>query len=818
MIALFLLLIAAFAAEVRVITPDGDPVPGRTTRVHVAAVDDAGAPLQGVSLAAERGTVRPDEDGEAAPGVTPWLWTPPPDPGPVVLRVTTPGATVPVSLTVRPLPALDLGVPGRIDSPSGAPVLLRLATADRPPPEDLQVFTSERAEVVVEETGSALEVRITPTGQGARVLLVALSDRRRDTRPQQVLVRLVDRPTLAFEVEPGASLRVKVGGRTYGPFKADSEGNVRAVIEQRPGERSAEILVADELGNELSTPYVLSAVQEPGLLISASRPPRPARLVPDLLVSATTADGRPWTGASPRCQVPGGVGEVPLTPIDDGLWRVSALGSPRFEGGSVRLACKLLDASRDLRLLPVAGVPAAVDLRVGPETLSLDFPVAEVTVHLLDGGGERLSADRVQVSAERGAVRMEPPDGGSRRGEYRAGNEAMILGSDRVVARWSRSTGQGRVADVVVAHGAVPTLGAVRVHGRAVDPDGGPLVGAPITLVAGEASVDGITDAAGWFSAELDPGSDLAPVVIGARSAGHEALRVAVRGTPPRGGGPGQPDLVDVVRVTLTSGRTSTIEVSTDTPVLYLQPGASVPVRVELFDRGGQPVNGETPTLSVDHGRIGAPRPLPGGGYIATYTPEPDAVPREVTITARAGSGSAVGTVVLRLTPPPVRVAIGASVGGITNLSGLNSLYVSIDADVRLPVDPFFLRIGLSGYSGSRTVVSSLGTSLNRITPFPVTLATLYRPHRGRVPLWLGLGAQVAPYYATSVFNGTPLPARQGALGPGLTAIFGAGYRLGPYELMGEFRPSLISGSSRSGLVGQLGGLSLVLGFRAVID
>ena len=45
MIALFLLLIAAFAAEVRVITPDGDPVPGRTTRVHVAAVDDAGAPL-----------------------------------------------------------------------------------------------------------------------------------------------------------------------------------------------------------------------------------------------------------------------------------------------------------------------------------------------------------------------------------------------------------------------------------------------------------------------------------------------------------------------------------------------------------------------------------------------------------------------------------------------------------------------------------------------------------------------------------------------------------------------------------------------------
>jgi len=819
-IAWLLVLGLALGAEIRVVTPDGDAQPGRPTRVHVAAVDDAGAPLSGVQLVAERGSVRADTDPQAGPGVSAWLWTPPPDAGTVVLRASVGEQVVPVELPVRPLPDLDLGVSGRLDAPSSGPVLLRLTAPDRPPPDDLRVHTSEDARVQVTETGEALEVRILPQGQGARVLLVTLADARRSARPQPVLVRLIDRPTLRFDVEPGARLRVRVGRRTYGPFRADSQGTVRASIEQRPGERTAEILVSDELGNELSTPYVLSAVQSPALLLTARGRPRAGDLPPDVLVRASTADARPWTGSDPQCRVPGGSGEVPLTRLEPGLWRISAAGPPRMAGDTLRLSCQLREARRELRLRPPAGVPVGLDLRVGPETISLDFPVAEVTAHLLDGTGERLSADRVEVLAEHGSVRLEPPDGGSRRGEYRASNQAMALGTDRIIARWSRLPGQGRPAGVQVAHGAVPTVGTVRVHGRAVDLQERPLVGVPITLslLGQEGTVQGVTGEEGWFSADLQTPADLGPAVIQARVPGHLARRMALRGTPPRGGGPGLPDLTDAVRVTLTSGRTSTIEVRLDTPVLYLQPDATVTVQIELFDRGGQPVMGEVPSLSVDAGTIGAPRPSTGGGYVATYTPDPDAVPRDVTITARAGSGKAVGSARLRLTPPPVRAALGVAVGGTTNFGRLVSPYLSLDADLRLPIDPFFLRIGVAGYGTARTVETTYGTSRNRITLFPVTLAALYRPHRGRVPIWIGLGAQIAPYYTSVVFDGAPLPARQGALGPGLTAIFGIGRRIGPYEAIAELRPTLISGSSDAGVSGQLGGVSLVLGFRAVID
>lgn len=817
--ALLLLMTASSARALDVVltTPDGDAVPGRPTRLHVAAIDDDGQPVRDLSVLAERGTVQPDAEPDLPPGVTGWLWTPG-GPGDTRIEVAAGGASKAFQLPVRPLPDLDLGVPGRLESPAGAPVLLRLTDPGRPGPDDLVISTSEPSDVDVRETGDALELRLRPEGQGARVLLVTLSDRRRPTRPQLVRVRIVDRPTLAFDVEPGARLTVRIGSRSYGPFEADPEGRVRASVEQRPGERSAEIVVTDDLGNTLITPYVLSAIAAPPMVVATLGDPLPGGRPPDVIVHATTVDGRAWTGRAPECRVPGGAEPLPALRLVPGVWRVAGVGPARLTSDSLRLSCTLRDSRIDMRRRAPPGIPVALDLRVGPDPISLDFPVAEVTAHLVDAAGERISADAVQVSAERGAVRLEAPSGGSRRGEYRAGSQALVEGSDRVVATWSRPLGEGRAAGVQVGHGVVPVVGLLRVQGRAVDARGRPLPGAPVVLRAGASEWSGVADDRGWATAELPIPEGLLPMVVEARSGPWVARRLAPRSSPARGPGPGRPDLVDTVQITLTTGRAASIEIRTDDPVLYLRPGASMPVRIQVLDRGGQPIPNEVPALTVDHGRVGVPRPHPDGGFEAVYTPPPDASPRDVTLTARAGSGTATGAARLRLAAPPLRTAAGLGLGVISNLRRLTSPYLMLHVERRTFVDAVTFRGGVAVYGGAATVESDVATQRSRITLFPIQASALYRPQMGRWQLWGGATLQLVPYFTTRVQDEARLPALQGVLPPGVGLVLGVGRRIRGGEVMIELQPVFQFGAPSSGFTGQLGGLSSYLGYRAVFD
>lgn len=808
------LLGLALAAEVEITAPAGPVRPARPAVLEVVAVDDTGVVLSGVHLEAPDGggTLRAPVEGG------PWLWTPPPVPGVVTLRVVGDGVDERVPVPVEAPPAPVWQAPDRVVGSTQRPVRFRLE-GDVPPVEALAVSTSEAARVDLHEVEGRIEVEVAPDGGGgARAVVVALRDLRSDTAPELTVLRLVDRPVLSFELEAGARLTVRVGDRSYGPVVSDGQGPVRVPIEQRPGELQAELVVSDDLGNELVTPYVLSARSEPSLVLVPPRPSWPGELPPDVLVVGVRPDGRLWRGADPRCQAVA-LGDVPVERLEDGVYRVAVPPRP-FGAGESRIRCQLGQSVASTRL-ELPSVPTAIDLRVWPDEVTTDFPVAEVTAHVIDAAGDRLDVDGLRVTADRGTVTIEPGAAGSVRGEYRGGAEAIREGSDAVRARFVPPATNGWPVRVEVSHGSVPRTGAVRVHARARDRRGVPLVGVPLVLRAADATARVVTGVDGWASADLDPGAGVEPVEVAARTVGLEARRVAARGSRSAGPAPGDPDLSASSVVLLTTGRVSSLLVEPDTPVLYLTPGARVIVRVYLYDRAENLVSDELPVLSAEHGSLGPPRLREDGGFDVEYTPPPDGVARTVSIVARASAGSAEAVTRLRLEPRPVVAAIGLSAGTISNLGGITSALFSVDGDVRLPAlnGQLVVRLGVGGYTTARESEIDLGIERKRLTLVPVTAAGLVRQDRGRWAGWVGGGVVVAPYAASRTFGDAPAARAAGVLPPGFTGVVGGGRRIGGGELAIELRGTFLSSpGGGTGYTGQVGGLAGVLGYRLVID
>lgn len=809
-----LLGMLAGAADLHLVAVDGEVRPGRATRIEALVLDGDGAAVPAAVPRPDAGAFRVEERDDLPADVISVLWTPPARAGRVRWSVDRSDAEAFIDVSERP--AASWTVPRRVDVFEGQAIRVPLVGEGVPASGDTATFASEPVQVELADDASAVVLR--PEGTGARVVLVAIHDLARDHLPRIVPVRIIERATLSFDLEAGATLQVRVGSRTYGPFVSDGTGPVRARIEQYPGEQQAELVVADDLGNVLVTPYVLAARADPALTVITAGTAWPGALAPELLVAAATADGRAWTGTAPTCRGPD-AGEMPLIPVEPGLWRVAQ--SPRaMGGGDVRVDCRLRGTTATHRVPAPLGIPVSVDLRVYPDEMSTDFPVAEVIAHVLDAAGERLSADALSVRAETGAVTLRPGEGGSRRGEYRGGPEAVRDGRDVLQASLVLPPGSGSPATVQIAHGAVPRGGPIRVHGRALDAAGRPVAGVAVRLAAGAASAEVISGSDGWASAVLDPGEVAAvplTVAVGARSI--RALRR--RGTLPWGGGPGLPDLIGRKTVRLTAGRVSTLSVGTDTPVLYATPGARLDVTVTLYDRGQNLVTDEIPLLSVSEGAIGPPRLMPDGSYRAEYVPTPDTRGGVVTIVARAPTGSASATCRLRLELRPVRAAIGLSAGVVSNLGGITSFMPSVDADIRLPAlsDQLMLRVGVAGFTASRDVDTVSGLNVKRLTLLPITVGALVRQDRGQSAGWLGLGATVAPYQAGERFDDDRFPVRTGVLPPGFTAIAGGARRIRGGEVLLEVRGTFLSAPGGDvGFTGQVGGLAALLGYRLVID
>ena len=102
-----------------------------------------------------------------------------------------------------------------------------------------------------------------------RVVPVFVHDERHPTRMPVVLpVRLFARPSIPVTTEPGATVRMSVGARTYGPKTAGEDGRVRFDVRVEPGDREAIVELEDGLGNKQTSTIQIGGVQGSTLALS----------------------------------------------------------------------------------------------------------------------------------------------------------------------------------------------------------------------------------------------------------------------------------------------------------------------------------------------------------------------------------------------------------------------------------------------------------------------------------------------------------------------------------------------------------------------
>jgi hypothetical protein len=830
-ITLLLLAPTGALADVTLVVPDGVLVPGRPNRLLVVLHRDGQAITEALpAVAADHGRVELAQ-GRIRDGVYSYLYLAPADAsGSVNFTIGTGSGgikRVRVPLARLPLPVLE--GPAQIEVMAGEGATLQATfTGDDPPaPEEVVAHLSEGTVVEVALDGEGnltVRAQLGPE-RYPRVALLGVHDLRYpDHPPAWVPVRVIGRPRIPVRTEPGASVTLSVGRRSYGPFVADERGVAMASIAAWPGEETATVAITDPSGNVQHSTLNLTRENQP-LLDHMAAPARPGAGAPMAPVYLAALDpyGRPWLGASPRCTIsPEGGGEI----VPHGPGRYVLVPVPPQDEAflDLRVDCSIPDsmASTHARLPMGEGIPDHLLLRLYPSALSADFPVAQVQVLLEDRLGERIDASEVEVGAKLGSVSVDRVEGGALRGEYN-GAEAGGVGADLVWARFQRPAGSGPVSLVRVGHGAprdVAGTTVLPVHGRALDARGRPLEGVALTLSLGERSTIAYTDARGWASAELEAPSG-AMSVLECRYRDRRAREPYLPSSP---GGPldlGLPDLRAEVEVPITAGRVREVFIDTMPAVLHSGPSAVARVRVRLVDRHGNAVTDETIRVTADVGEVGALRVTADGTYEAWYRPPPELRAGTVQLKAHSQEGAVVGATKLELLPKPLSKAATLSLGALSNLGGIHSPLLELNVEARLFEEPgwVLLRGSLGYYYDRQVVLDELtGEEISFYTSFfPATLAASMRHERGLSSFSIGAGLVLLTYSTESRFGDSPGTAGMGLGGPGLSLHSGIARRIGIGELCLEGRYILVS--TRAGgfdYDGPVGGIALLPGYRVL--
>jgi hypothetical protein len=815
---MLLCIASALAADVLLYAPEGPPAPGAEAPVEVLVLE-AGAPVaRPVTVTTTSGDALPTLP-EVEPGKARFLYRAPADARAAELAVRV-GGEPPV---IRGFPLAAPPTPGFRAPPDVEAVVgeerieVRFPRA-KPPvggPDALLARTSEGRVLEVRAEPDAVVVVVEPGPERvARVLAVALLDRDDpQARPGFALVRLRARPQLSITAEPGSVVNVRVGKRSFGPYIADTTGLAAVVFEVGPGESAYEITVADDLGNTqrsqgplpTSTRPVLVGVEAPSVDGGAQ-----------VWLGAFTPTGTPWVGAGPLCGTgAAGRSEAEGSGWGRGVYRASVAGAA---GGPMlfdpRVDCGLGEASVSLRVPAGAEQPERIELRVYPEALSADFPIAQVQAALLDRRGERLDPERLALTAARGALELARVDG-ALRGEYRGGQDAVTAGGDVLTAAWTHPAVQG-VAWSLELHAGSEGAGA-RALVRARDRSDRPIGGVPVQLRLGDQTVASVTDARGWATARWEVAPSVAtPLRV-------EALAGVVRETywiPGEAAvlpDPAAPDLTASLELPVQAGRIRQVYLDVSPRPLFTGGGATATVTVRMLDAAGTPVRGESVTLEATQGQVAEVAAQPDGSIRATYTPPGGTSDQVVQIRATTSAGTVATD--LQLTPRPVDGDVGLSVGWISNFNLISAPTLSLFAFRRIPGVPRWIgaRLGVTTYTFDTTVADAFAEEEIRIrgTLVPFDLGVQVQERWGRRSLHAGIAAVVAPYALTADFGDERGLSGVAMARPGLAVQAGGGYRLGNSEIFAEARFLVFSaGTSQVSFDGSLGGLSLTGGYR----
>ncbi len=805
------------ASEILLVAPTGPPLPGRTAELEMAIWDESGAHEGHLEAVTATGGRVLEVKSTRRPGLYRVRYRAPlegavEDSLEVVMQG---GETVSAPLSIAGLPGEALKGPGQVEGVAGAgePFQFRLTGPSLPPAEDLAVASSEGSVAGIRREDDALVVEWKPgAGRQPRVALVGIRESRiGGVPPTWVRVRLRARAPVSVATEPGTRLTVGIGGRSYGPVEADEGGAATAIVDVYPGETTAHAELVDALGNSQKTTISLGALPAPSLGAVVEGALGNPGAPPVIHLYAVRPDGRTWRGALPVCRPTGG-GLLQVVPGEPGHWQAEVV-APLDAGFDLRVDCLLLGKTLPVRVPISRGVPAQVRLRVYPTDLSADFPIAQVQASLEDHAGERLSAEGLVLEAEHGTVTVQPGGGTQLRADYEGDSSHP---EDTLRALWVPPAGVGGVARLVLS--ANRTESRLEVGVFATDGRGRPLGGVPVSLVAGKEEVRGDTEPGGWFRVDLSARDH--PVALQAAAMGVQAamLHLPWDEEPAAGG----PMLQAAAEVRIQAGRVRNVFISAEPSVLFTGQGKTATLQVRLLDRGGAAVVDEPVSLTADAGVIGPVSRQTDGTLTAEYIPPPDLVAGAVVITAQGGDGGFSASTNLVLQPRPAERTIAASVGVLAGSRGVMGPLVIVDLERRLPFleERFLVRGSAVSWSEQATVVDAARESevVLDMGILSLGLSGVARREAGPVATWMGMGTTLTPYFLETRFGDLEPATGWGVFTPGVSAFAGGARRTATGEITVEARfVGAIGSGEILGFGGQVGGMALVLGYRAIL-
>lgn len=710
-------------------------------------------------------------------------------------RVSLAGISQELPVPVQAPARSPLLLPEVVEAVAGKDTTLQLPVRSTRPlaPTDLQVVVAEGTLGGTRQDEAGLWVTWqAPEDPMPRVVPWAVRDARHPRRPPSWgLLRLEGRPRIPIETDPGASVRVDVGGRSYGPFVADAAGVAVAVIDVRPGETAAEVVASDALGNQQRTRIALGGAAQPRLLLMAEGSLVPGQPLPELHILAVRGDGRAWTGAPPTCRTPVGA-PLRLAPTGPGLWH--AVLPPGVEAlFDVRVECVLDGQSSAILQVPVeAGVPAAVRLRVWPTELDADLPVAQVQAWLEGPLGDRLPAEGIQLSARRGAIVPEP--GGSAATVLAAydGSAAVAQGGDEIEARWQPPEGEGGAWRLEAELAGPPdaTTSTLPIQVLALDRLGRPLPGVGLRVGIGPAEAEATTGPGGRAQVSVPTTALTGPWVVEVRSEAIERRRILFATDAIGASSATGATLVGRAEVRLKSGEVRRIAVSAQPDRLVAGSGQRARIVVRLQDQSGHAVTDEAPELLASQGRVGRVRLNDDGSWEAEYTPPEAMSYGEVQVQVQGPEARWSAETRLEVLPRRLRHAVGPAGGYMLGSRLASGPFGGAELDFDLPLLPpaFLGRLSVSAHGARQEVADEQTGEVVTLesTWIPVGLGLLGRQERGRLAVFGGLEVSVVPYRQVSTYGDRIATRTPGLVAPGLEPLVGAGYRLWGTEVQAQ--------------------------------
>ena len=622
------------------------------------------------------------------------------------------------------------------------------------------------------------------------------------------------RTQIPVRTAPGTTVTVEVGSRTLQPVVADEDGRATVSAWIRPGDETARLRLADASGNVNTSTIRLGGDPRPHL-VGLATPGQVGERRPSVVVAATTATGRAWSGEAPHCATPDGR-PVALVAVGPGTWR-GPLVADDLELGSVE--CHLgLHAQAIIRLPRPTVRPADLKLRVSPPEVDANSPGATIRAWVVDTAGDRLPVAAPTVTVDHGSLSTDPTRSTSGVAVLQYdGTEAISRGGDVVRAAWTTPAGGGPARDLDLRWTRAD--GQLLVFGRLLDDAGRPLAEAPVVFTLGDISTDGAATDGPWSTGAFDVPSK--PTWLSVR--GLQSGRAVGAWIVPRTAGtelPSSADLSASEPLRIVTGPVRRVGLQVNPPTLRTLDGQSATIVLELLDRDGNPVTDLPVELDASRGKLTPTRQRGDGRYEATFTPDREGDIGKVEIVARSPDDHFPATATeLELVADDIRRAPGLHIGWLAGSDGASSPWVSIDGDIPLEILPERVMLRASaGLYGLRAQASdpSTGQDLSVSADLvPLGVGLLGRLPRGRFVTWAGASVLAVPYRIQVSVDATAGVRGLALAPPGAHAYTGAGLRTRTGEV--DFNLGYLfinTNAGDSGWQGSAGGLLTTVGYR----